>query len=75
MARTRRLSLSLPLRGLLLFAPALALLAGAPAAARAAGQAGEPAADFPPGLFSDGKTYSLADFKGKVVVLYFYEKD
>jgi peroxiredoxin Q/BCP len=24
---------------------------------------------------TDGKTYSLADFKGKVVVLYFYPKD
>jgi peroxiredoxin len=46
-----------------------------PATLRAAGQAGEQAADFPPGLFSDGGQYSLADFEGKVVVLFFYEKD
>lgn len=33
------------------------------------------APDFPPGVFSDGGTYSLADFRGRVVVLFFYEKD
>lgn len=31
--------------------------------------------DFPPGAFSDGGRYDLADFKGKVVVLLFFEID
>jgi len=31
--------------------------------------------DFPPGSFSDGNRYSLEEFEGKVVVLFFYEKD
>ncbi len=34
-----------------------------------------PAADFPPGHFTDGGRYTMEDMKGKVVVLYFYEKD
>jgi peroxiredoxin len=34
---------------------------------------GDEAPDFPPGLFSDGRHYSLSDFRGKVVVLFFYE--
>ena len=34
-------------------------------------QGGAP--DFPPGAFSDGGHYSVADFKGKVLVLFFYE--
>ena len=34
---------------------------------------GDEAPDFPPGLFSDGRHYSLSDFHGKVVVLFFYE--
>jgi thiol-disulfide isomerase/thioredoxin len=29
--------------------------------------------DFPPGAFSDGGHYRLSDFRGKVLVLYFYE--
>jgi thiol-disulfide isomerase/thioredoxin len=33
------------------------------------------APDFPPGTFSDGGHYSLDDFKGKAVVLFFYEKE
>lgn len=33
------------------------------------------APDFPPGLFSDGARYSLADLRGKVVVLYLFEHD
>lgn len=41
--------------------------------ALAAGNVGEEAADFPPGVFSDGGRYSLEDFEGKVVVLFFYE--
>ena len=31
--------------------------------------------DFPPGLFIDGRHYSLRDLEGKVVVLFFYEQD
>lgn len=54
---------------------ALFITLAAPASLRAAGNVGEQAADFPPGLFSDGGQYSLADFQGKVVVLFFYEKD
>jgi peroxiredoxin len=34
---------------------------------------GEPAQDFPPGPFTDGGQYKLSDFKGKVLVLYFFE--
>ena len=54
-------------------APVL-LLCVAAAAARGAGNAGEQAADFPPGEFTDGGRYSLEQLKGKAVVLYFYEK-
>ena len=50
------------------------LLCLAATAARGAGRAGEEAPDFPPGEFSDGGRYSLADLRGKAVVLYFYEK-
>jgi len=35
--------------------------------------AGIPAADFPPGAFNDGGHYKLADFQGKLLVLFFYE--
>lgn len=38
------------------------------------GQVGEDAADFPPGLFSDGQNYQLSDLKGRVVVLFFFER-
>lgn len=34
---------------------------------------GDAAPDFPPGLFSDGHEYRLADLRGRVVVLFFYE--
>jgi peroxiredoxin len=37
------------------------------------GNFGQEAPDFPPGLFSDGQQYRLADFRGKVVVLFIYE--
>jgi hypothetical protein len=37
------------------------------------GKFGELAPDFPPGLFTDGNQYHLSDYKGKVVVLYFFE--
>ena len=53
-------------RGLL--AAVLALLLSPAARAQSA-------ADFPPGVFNDGGDYKLADFKGKVLVLFFYEKD
>lgn len=59
---------------LVIVAAAAATLA-APVSLRAAGNAGEQAADFPPGVFSDGGQYQLSDFAGKVVVLFFYEKD
>jgi peroxiredoxin len=41
----------------------------------AGARAGADLPDFPPGVFTDGQQYSLADLKGKVVVLYMYEKD
>lgn len=31
------------------------------------------AVDFPPGEFSDGGQYQLADFAGKALALYFFE--
>lgn len=62
-----------PGRGLHGFAAAATLLLCL-TAARGAGNAGEQAADFPPGEFTDGGRYSLEDLRGKAVVLYFYEK-
>jgi thiol-disulfide isomerase/thioredoxin len=54
----------------MIFAMAAMLLA-IPLVALGAGKA----ADFPPGVFDDGNRYSLKDLEGKVVVLFFYEKD
>ena len=34
-------------------------------------RAAESAPDFPPGVFTDNGSYSLADFKGKVLVVFF----
>src|SRR5688500_5699843 len=51
------------------------LLLGASAVRGGPGDFGEAAPDFPPGVFNDGQRYSLSDFEGKVVVLFFYEKD
>jgi thiol-disulfide isomerase/thioredoxin len=34
-----------------------------------------PAGDFPPGTFSDNGNYKLADFEGKLLVLFFYEQN
>lgn len=34
----------------------------------------ETAPDFPPGVFTDGKFYSLEELRGEVVVLFFYEQ-
>jgi peroxiredoxin len=45
------------------------------APALAQGKHGDVAPDFPPGVFNDGNRYQLGDYKGKVVVLFFYEKD
>ena len=36
---------------------------------------GEGAADFPPGVFSDGGHYQMSDFAGKAVVLFFFESE
>jgi thiol-disulfide isomerase/thioredoxin len=35
---------------------------------------GSAALDFPPGPFSDNNSYTMSDFRGKVVVLFFFEK-
>ncbi len=40
-----------------------------------AAKVGAEAPEFPPGEFSDGRQHSLADYRGQVVVLFFYEKD
>lgn len=65
----------MPIKTLGRLAALAAVLLAAPAPARAAGNAGEQAADFPPGAFTDGGQYRISDFAGKVVVLFFYEKD
>ncbi|MDB5296151.1 MAG: hypothetical protein JWO31_2134 [Phycisphaerales bacterium] len=48
---------------------------GSSVAAAADVHRGDVAPDFPPGAFADGGRYRLADFKDKVVVLFFYEKE
>jgi peroxiredoxin len=63
------------MKGLIIAALACLVL-GLGSIASAAGTAGtgkfgETAPDFPPGAFTDGTQYSIADLKGKVVVLYF----
>jgi peroxiredoxin len=50
-----------------------ALLLALPALAQP--KAGDEAPEFPPGAFSDGKDYRLGEFRGKVVVLFFYESE
>jgi peroxiredoxin len=54
---------------------ALSGLLASPSSAAERVQRGAAAPDFPPGSFSDGGHYKMADFEGKVVVLFFYEKD
>jgi peroxiredoxin len=49
------------------------LLLSLPAAAAAQAKDGEELKDFPPGQFSDRQKYHLTDYKGKVVVLYFFD--
>ncbi|HZL37145.1 MAG TPA: TlpA disulfide reductase family protein [Tepidisphaeraceae bacterium] len=44
------------------------------ATAPAAVEPGKQAADFPPGKFTDGNNYDLNEFRGKVVVLFFFEE-
>jgi peroxiredoxin len=44
-------------------------------AAMAAGNAGEMAPEFPPGVFSDGGQYKVSDFEGKLLVLFFFESE
>ena len=46
----------------------LLVLATQPAAAKQA-------PDFPPGVFTDGRSYSLEQLRGRVVVLFFYEQN
>ena len=53
----------------------LAAVAVASVPAVAQPKAGDAAPEFPLGLFADGKTYQLSDFKGKAVVLFFYESE
>ncbi len=56
--------------GPIVVAFALSLL---PLAALTASNFGQGAPDFPLGAFSDGNHYRVSDFKGKVLVLFFYE--
>ena len=51
------------------------VLATASSLAAAGGKFGEDAPEFPAGVFSDGRQYRLEDFRGKTVVLFFYEQD
>jgi peroxiredoxin len=50
-----------------------ALLFWTAAFAAAQPKAGDDAPDFPVGQFTDGKSHRLADYRGKVIVLFFYE--
>ncbi|MEX0776958.1 MAG: redoxin domain-containing protein [Phycisphaeraceae bacterium] len=52
-----------------------ALLIAAPPQAMGRGNVREEAEDFPPGKFSDGGTYQLENFRGKVVVVFLYESN
>ncbi len=51
------------------------VLLSLPSWAFGAGAYGEPAPDFPPGVFSDGGHYDLSDFKGKLLVIFFFESE
>jgi hypothetical protein len=51
-----------------LVVPCLLLACAGPALSQ-----GKTAPDFPPGMFADGRSYSLEDMKGRVVALYFFE--
>jgi hypothetical protein len=54
--------------------PCLLLACASTAPSQTAVKLGAPAADFPPGIFADGKSYSLADMEGRAVALYFFCK-
>ncbi len=51
----------------------LAFCAGTSSVQAAKAHAAKTAAEFPPGLFTDGRTYQISDYKGKVVVLWFFD--
>ena len=53
----------------------LVIISAAIAPAAAQPKAGDEAPDFPAGLFADGKSYHINDYRGKVVVLFFYESE
>jgi peroxiredoxin len=55
----------------LLLSVGAALLLAIPANAQP--KTGDEAPEFPVGVFSDGRDYRLSDFRGRVVVLFFYE--
>jgi hypothetical protein len=60
------------MRGIALLAACAGLVALAgPVTGQKTGQA---APDFPPGSFTDGNRYQLSELQGKLVVLYFFEK-
>ena len=68
----------LALLGLVCVLPAAALAARHKAAAgsgKTGGDFGEVAPDFPPGVFSDGGHYDLADYRGKLLVVFFFESE
>ena len=54
-----------------LLAPCVLLVSALPVAAQT--RIGDFAQDFPPGSCSDGRSYRLKDFTGKLVVLYFFD--
>jgi peroxiredoxin len=62
---------SLPIR--LLVSAVAALVLATSATAQPKG--GDEAPEFPIGQFSDGRDYRLSDFRGRVVVLFFYESE
>ena len=51
------------------------LICPALAAAAGGGDFGQPAPDFPPGVFSDGGHYDVADYRGKVLVVFLFESE
>src|SRR5262245_44403140 len=63
---------STPMRRWLL-APCMLLACAGLAASQNQIRLGDPAADFPPGSFADGKSYSMDDLRGRLLVLYFFD--
>ena len=60
-----------PLRWLIV--PCLLLAGAGLARSQVQVKLGEPAPDFPTGAFADGKSYSIDELKGRLVVLYFFD--